>query len=233
MFSLLGSAVRRSGGSAVTDEEERLEALARYDLLDTPPEPQYDALVEAAATRFDAPISTISLIDARRQWFKARIGLDIGEGPIAESFCAKAVEQDDLLVVPDATRDDRFRDYPNVTGGPRIRFYAGAPLRMRDGARIGTICVVDVEPREDLDAEERAALEDLARRTVAAFELRRDQREAERDGAPPAGSGQWLDQASNHLAKAWAALDLVGATAELARLEQVIVEVDALRLARR
>ncbi|MCP3735237.1 GAF domain-containing protein [Sphingomonas sp. RP10(2022)] len=215
------------------DEEDRLAALARYDLLDTPPERTFDALVETAAERFDTPISTISLIDARRQWFKARIGLDIGEGPIEESFCAKVIEQDDVFVVPDATRDDRFRDYPNVTGGPGIRFYAGAPLRMRDGARIGTICVVDVEPRGDLDAEERLALEDLARRTVAAFELRRDLRAAGHGDGELPDVRPWLDQAGDHLAKAWAALDLVGATAELARLEQVIVEVDALRLARR
>lgn len=216
----------------MTDEERRLAALARYDLLDTDPEPRYDALVEAAADRFDVPISTISLIDARRQWFKARIGLDVSEGPIAESFCARAIEQDDLLVVTDASTDERFRDYPNVTGGTGIRFYAGAPLRMRDGERIGTICVVDVEPRDPLDAAERAALEDLARRTVAAFELRRDARETAVELGTTTDAPQWLDLASAHLAKAWAALDLVGATAELARLEQVMVEVGALRLAR-
>ncbi|MGP7796366.1 GAF domain-containing protein [Sphingomonas sp. CLY1604] len=217
----------------MTDEEERLATLAQYGLLDTDPERQYDALVEEAARQTDAPIATISLIDARRQWFKARIGLDTAEGPIAESFCAKAIEQDGVFVVPDASRDERFRDYPNVTDGTRIRFYAGAPLKMRNGARIGTICVVDVEPREGLEEEERVVLEDLARRTVAAFELRRDLREKGSDPVAADAAPQWLEQASDHLVKAWAALDVIGATAELARLEQVIVEVDALRLAQR
>lgn len=215
------------------DSEDRLNTLGRYDLLDTPPEPQFDALVDAAAHRFDTPMASISLIDARRQWFKARIGLEAGEGPLSESFCARAIEDDGVMVVPDASRDPRFRHFANVTGGPGIRFYAGAPLQMRDGARIGTICVIDVDPRDDWDDEDRAALEDLARRTVAAMELRRDQREAIDEGAAPAQAAQWLDQASGHLAKAWAALDLVGATGELARLEQVIVEVDALRLSHR
>ena len=214
----------------MADADDRLATLAQYGLLDSGSEPQFDALVDAAAQQLAAPIATISLIDARRQWYKARIGLDVGEGPIEESFCATVIEQDGLMVVPDATLDARFRDYPNVTGGTRIRFYAGAPLKMRNGARIGTICVIDVEPRDGLDDEERATLEDLARRTVAAFELRRDLREA---GQEPAEAPQWLDQASDHLVKAWAALDLVGATAELARLEQVIVEVDALRLQQR
>jgi len=215
------------------DEEERLATLAKYNVLDTEAEPQFDALVHAASQQLDAPISTISLIDARRQWFKARIGLDVAEGPIEESFCARVIEQDDVVVVPDATLDERFQDYPNVTGGTKIRFYAGAPLKMRNGARIGTICVVDVVPREGLDEEERVALEDLARRTVAALELRRDFDEAHGEDAGPATDTQWLAQASEHLVKAWAALDLVGATAELARLEQVIVEVDALRLGAR
>lgn len=214
----------------MTDEEHRLATLAQYGALDTEPERQFDSLVESAARQTAAPISTISLIDARRQWFKARLGLDVNEGPIEESFCAKAIEQDDLFVVPDASIDERFHDYPNVTDGTRIRFYAGAPLRMRNGARIGTICVIDVEPRPGLDDEERIALEDLARRTVAAFELRRDLREAGHWDAGAPEPSAWLEQASDHLVKAWAALDQLGATAELARLEQVIVEVDALRL---
>ncbi len=213
----------------MADDEDRLATLARYGLLDTPAERQYDALVQAASQQTDTPISTISLIDTRRQWYKAQIGLDVGEGPIEESFCATVIEQDGLVVVPDASIDERFRDYPNVTGGIKIRFYAGAPLKMRNGARIGTLCVIDTEPREGLDDEERIVLEDLARRTVAAFELRRDLREAGQDPAAPADAPQWLDRAGEYLVKAWAALDMVGATAELARLEQVIAEVDALR----
>lgn len=214
----------------MADAEERLATLAKYKILDTAAEPQFDALVQSATERLDAPISTISLIDARRQWFKARIGIDVAEGPIEESFCAKVIEDDEVLVVPDATQDARFQDYPNVTGGTKIRFYAGAPLKMRNGARIGTICVIDVVPRDGLDDDARLALEDLARRTVAAFELRRDLDEEGADDSEAAPASQWLARAADHLVKAWAALDLVGATAELARLEQVIVEVDALRL---
>lgn len=210
----------------------RLDTLAQYGLLDTPPERQFDAIVESARQQTNTPISTISLIDARRQWFKARLGLDSQEGPLSESFCARAIESDAMLVVPDATQDARFRDYPNVTGGTAIRFYAGAPLKMRNGERIGTLCVVDVVPREGLDDEERAALEDLARRTVAAFELRRDLIESGHEPATAAADRRaWLTQASAYLAKAWAALDQVGATAPIAHLEQVIVDVDALRLA--
>lgn len=217
----------------MADAEDRLATLARYRLLDSGRERQFDDLVQAAAQQTNTPISTISLVDTRRQWFKARIGLDMDEGPIEESFCARVIEQDGLMVVPDARVDERFHDYPNVTGGIRIRFYAGAPLKMRNGSRIGTICVIDVEPREGLDDEERIALEDLARRTVAAFELRRDLHEAGRDPLDSDDAPQWLAQASDHLVKAWAALDVVGATAELARLEQVIVEVDALRAKQR
>lgn len=217
----------------MTDADRRQETLARYGLPDGGPEPCFDALVQAAATRFNVPISTISLIEARRQWFKARIGLDVDEGPLTESFCAKAIEHDDIMVVPDAREDERFRDYPNVTGGTGIRFYAGAPLRMRDGEAIGTICVIDVAPRAPLDLEERAALEDLARRTVAAFELRRDGREQAAETGTPPDSGNWLDQASGYLAKAWAALDLANAGDTVAQVEQLMVEVDARRLARR
>ncbi|USU04727.1 GAF domain-containing protein [Sphingomonadaceae bacterium OTU29MARTA1] len=214
----------------MTDAEDRLATLADYGLLDTPMEPQFDSIVEAAACEVDAPIAMISLIDARRQWFKARLGIDSTETPIEESFCAKAIEQDDVFVVPDASVDERFRNYPNVTGGPGIRFYAGAPLRMRNGTQIGTLCVIDVAPRAGLDDEERIALEDLARRTVAAFELRRDMRDARGDDAAGSDASSWLEQASSHLLKAWAALDQIGATAEVAHLERVIVDVDALRL---
>ena len=142
----------------MTDAEDRLATLADYGLLDTPMEPQFDSIVEAAACEVDAPIAMISLIDARRQWFKARLGIDSTETPIEESFCARAIEQDDVFVVPDASVDERFRNYPNVTGGPGIRFYAGAPLRMRNGTQIGTLCVIDVAPRAGLDDEERIAL---------------------------------------------------------------------------
>lgn len=202
--------------------------MARYGLRQDTADHQYVALVESAAQQLGTPMTAISIVEARRQWFKARVGIDVAETPIEESFCAHAIARGDIMVVPDATADDRFRAYPNVTDGMRIRFYAGAPLRMSDGTRIGTLCVIDTQPRTGLDADERATLADLARRTVAAIELRceLDAREQDAVAAAP-----WLDRARDHLLKAWAALDLIGATAELARLEQVIVEVDALRSA--
>ena len=175
----------------MTDQDSKPTALAPSDRPHTGAAPAHDALVAAAADRFDLPVSTISSIDARRQVADAR-----------------------------------------NAGGAGIRFYAGAPLRLRSGETIGTICVVDVEPRGPLDPAERAALEDLARRTVTAFELRRDARASALDTGVSPGSAQWLDQASSHLAKAWAALDLAGATAARATLEQVIVDVEALRLSR-
>lgn len=215
----------------MTDQDSKPTALAPSDRPHTGAAPAHDALVAAAADRFDLPVSTISSIDARRQWAKARIGLDVQNRPIDESFDAAAAERGDIVVVTDAQADATVADARNA-GGAGIRFYAGAPLRLRSGETIGTICVVDVEPRGPLDPAERAALEDLARRTVTAFELRRDARASALDTGVSPGSAQWLDQASSHLAKAWAALDLAGATAARATLEQVIVDVEALRLSR-
>lgn len=225
----------------VSLEADRLATLVEYEILDTPPEPQYDAIVGAAAYRTGAPISTITLVDDDRQWFKARIGLDADETPIEQSFCAHAIQGDDLFIVADATADPRFQDFANVTGEPNIRFYAGAPLRMDNGVCIGTLCVIDVEPRAGLDEEEQAALRDLARRTVAAFEMRREMRHHRAATAKAMLHGgeigdhdlPWLERASEHLIQAAAALDQVNATAPLARLEEVIDQIDRLRLARR
>lgn len=214
--------------------DDRLATLACYALLDTPPEPQFDSIVAEAAYQTAAPISIISLVDADREWFKARRGIAAREEPIADSLCVSVIEQDDVFVISDARTDARFQDYATVTGDPGIRFYAGAPLRMRDGARIGALCVIDVEPRAGLEGEEREALQLLARRTVAAMELRRDLIEATGHLRGAAmGETIYLEQANDYLIKASAALDRVGATVPLAHLEQVIASVDALRSASR
>jgi PAS domain S-box-containing protein len=161
-----------AGAPIPRDEKERLAALYRYEVLDTEPEPAFDDIATLAAQICGTPISLISLVDRDRQWFKARVGLDAPETPRDLAFCAHAVTGSDLLVVPDATRDDRFAANPLVLDAPQIRFYAGAPLITPEGQSIGTLCVIDREPRE-LTHEQVEALEALSRQTVAQLELRR------------------------------------------------------------
>lgn len=211
----------------VSDQEaDRLDTLDEYELLDTPAEPTFDAIVADAASRTAAPIAMVSLIDADRQWFKAKLGIDNDETPIEGSLCRVAIETDDLLVVPDALADARFADSQFVTSEPRIRFYAGMPLTVANGARLGTLCVIDTSPREGLSAEEDEALRVLARRTVAAMELRRG---LPIPLAPDAARDLCLAQAGRLLDLASAALERTGASAALAQLEGVITAVDDLR----
>jgi signal transduction histidine kinase len=153
-------------------ERERLEILRRLDILDTAPEQEFDDLTALAAAICGTPISLISLIDTDRQWFKARVGVDAPELPRETAFCARAIEQDDLFVVPDATEDPRFAANPDVTGGLHVRFYAGAPLVTQEGAALGTLCVIDRTPREITPEQERA-LRALSRAVGAQLELRR------------------------------------------------------------
>jgi len=150
------------------NEQERLALLYDLLLLDTPPEERLDKIVEFAAGEFRVPICLISLVDGKRQWFKARVGLDACETPRDVSFCAHALHSPDILLVPDALLDERFHDNPLVTGAPHIRFYAGAPLVCRDGLVIGTLCLIDTVPRT-LDAVELAILGSL--RELAVLEL--------------------------------------------------------------
>ncbi|MCI3206900.1 sensor domain-containing diguanylate cyclase [Pandoraea capi] len=159
-------------GSVGLDEAERLAALRRYEILDTPPEPAFDRIVRLASHVLGTPISLISLLDESRQWFKARRGIDATHTPRSMAFCSHAILSDDVLVVPDARADRRFADNPLVTGDPNIRFYAGAPLRTPEGHRLGTLCVIDRRPR-DLDDEKRALLADLSSLVVDELELRR------------------------------------------------------------
>lgn len=150
------------------DDDARLQALRELLILDTPPEQRFDRLVEFAAAEFDMPIALISLIDRDRQWFKARVGLDACETAREVSFCGHAIAQPGLFEVLDATRDPRFADNPLVVGAPHIRFYIGAPLVLPGGAAIGTLCLIDTQPRE-FDALDRAILGTL--RDLAVAEL--------------------------------------------------------------
>lgn len=159
----------------VTTSAPPLSASSRYDILDSPPEEGFDRLAEVAAFLFDAPIALVSLIDldADRQWFKACIGLGARETGLDVSFCIHAVRSEQTLVVEDATEDSRFADNPLVTGEAGIRFYAGAPLVTPNGTAVGTLCVIDTEPRSPTDGQIQQ-LERLAATVVDELELRRE-----------------------------------------------------------
>ncbi len=162
------------------DEAARLTALRELRVLDTLAESTYDDIVALASQICSTPISLVSLIDADRQWFKARVGLDATETPRDLSFCAHAiVAPEPVFIVEDATRDARFRDNPLVTGGPAIRFYAGVPIVLPNGQALGTVCVIDTVPRV-LEPAQLGALQALARQTTALLELRRATFAAER-----------------------------------------------------
>jgi diguanylate cyclase (GGDEF)-like protein len=155
------------------NESTRLATLRTLRILDTPPEERFDRLTRLARHLFDVPIALVSLIDENRQWFKSCTGLEARETPRDVSFCSHAILQDDLLMIPDARADSRFRDNPLVVGEPNIRFYAGQPLTVPNGARLGTLCLIDRRPRT-LDAKQRGLLLDLARiaeQELAAIEL--------------------------------------------------------------
>jgi PAS domain S-box-containing protein len=154
------------------DETSRIETLRRYAVLDTLPEQALDDLTTLAAQICGAPMATISLVDEDRQWFKARVGMEMAETSRDISFCGHAVHQRDLFIVPDATKDERFAENPLVTGEPGIRFYAGAPLVSPENAALGALCVMDHVPRVLTEAQEQA-LQVLARQVMTHLELRR------------------------------------------------------------
>jgi diguanylate cyclase (GGDEF)-like protein/PAS domain S-box-containing protein len=154
------------------NETESLDALRALEVLDSAPEAEFEALVKVATIVCGVPISLISLIDVDRQWFKANEGLSgVTETPRELAFCAHAVLGDDLFEVPDATQDDRFADNPLVAGQPDIRFYAGAPLILSDGVRVGTLCVIDRQPRT-LNETQRNVLKELSVAAARALEGR-------------------------------------------------------------
>jgi signal transduction histidine kinase len=159
------------------DEPARLAALHEARVLDTPPEEDFDDIALLAAEICGTPMGLVSLVDADRQWFKAKIGLDIEETHRELSFCAHTIHGHELLEVPDATADLRFADNPFVLGGDDIRFYAGAPVVLDGTYSVGTVCVIDRVPRE-LTAEQRRALRSLARHASVQLELRRYARHA-------------------------------------------------------
>ena len=154
------------------NEAERLKALEGYSIMDTEPESGFDDLTTLAARILDVPIALVSLVDGDRQWFKSRYGLEVAETPRELSFCGHVVADHQLMVVPDALADERFRDNPLVTCAPRVRFYAGYPLTTPEGHVLGTLCAIDHEPRE-ITEHQLDTLAILGRQVVNQLELRR------------------------------------------------------------
>jgi GAF domain-containing protein len=191
-------------------EAARVAALDRYAILDSEPEQSFDDLVVLAAHICQVPMAMLSLVDDHRQWFKSKFGVEVRETSKEASICAHAIQQNDLFIVPDTLQDARFRENPLVTGEPHIRFYAGAPLINDEGYALGTLCVLDREPRE-LDAEQKEAINALGRLALRQMELRMNL--------------QLLKDALNDRTREEHAREL-----ELKRLEEKLVRVMGLKI---
>ena len=143
------------------DEKARLTTLRSLNILDTPPEERFDRLTRMSKRMFGVPIALVSLVDENRQWFKSCEGLSVSETPRDISFCGHAILGNEIFLISDATKDERFADNPLVLNEPHIRFYAGCPLRFPNGSKLGTLCLIDRIPRS-LCEEDLEALRDLA-----------------------------------------------------------------------
>ncbi len=143
------------------DERARVNTLRALNILDTQPEERFDRITRLARHVYDVPIALITLVDSERQWFKSRQGLELPGTPRDISFCAHTILDNEVLVVPDTHRDKRFAGNPLVRETPKVRFYAGCPVRAPDGSRLGALCIMDERPRH-LSIDERALLHDLA-----------------------------------------------------------------------
>jgi GAF domain-containing protein len=162
-----------------TAEQNRLEALRQYGIMDTPPEEEFENITSLASRICGTPISLITLLDDKRQWFKAAIGIDVKETPIEYAFCAHAIKNpSELTVVPDSRKDKRFANNPFVTGEPHIVFYAGMPLVDEGGHALGSLCVLDVQ-EQSLTPFQLTALKQLAKQVVSLLQLKKKARELE------------------------------------------------------
>ena len=211
-------------------EEARLRAVYATELLDTEREPEFDDLARLAAAICATPIGAMSLLDERRQWFKAIVGVELREAPRELSFCEHAIRQTELFVIEDARADPRFATNPFVAGGPRIAFYAGMPLRTAEGHALGALCVVDQQPRK-LTALQENALRILARQVIAWIELRAQQKalgnaieEKEKMTAWLAEYQEQLEAANDRLRKLAATDELTGLKNRRAFDERLVYE---------
>tara|TARA_R110000772_G_scaffold111558_4_gene215538 strand:- start:2890 stop:3390 length:501 start_codon:yes stop_codon:yes gene_type:complete len=155
------------------DEEGRLSALDRYNILDTGHEERFDRITKFVEMALHCPITAISLVDAKRQWFKSKQGLDVNETARDISFCTHAIQNARPLIVKDAAQDSRFSTNPLVTGDPNIRSYLGVPLLSPEGFNIGTLCAIDTAPRE-FDNDSIELLNQLAQLVIHELELRKN-----------------------------------------------------------
>lgn len=156
------------------DETQRLQALYSLNILDTPKDERFDRLTRLAKRIFDVPIALVTFIDEERQWVKSCAGIEVTEMPREISFCGHAILGDEVFVIPDMTKDERFSDNPLVTGQEtNVRFYAGCPIKSLNGSKLGTLCIVDQKPREfsDADAENLIDLSAMVERELSALEL--------------------------------------------------------------
>ena len=201
---------------SILPENSRLQALSSLQLLDTGREEEFDELVQLAAAICGTPMGAMSLLDERRQWFKSSVGLAVSETPREIAFCDYTIRQKELFVVEDASSDPRFAANPLVTGEPGVQFYAGMPLTTPDGSAVGTLCVIDREPRT-LNEQQRQALRVLARQVMGRIELRNQQKAtaaaiAERDRIA-AGLAEYqiqLEEANDRLRNLVVTDDLTG-----------------------
>ncbi len=173
-----------SAPPVLPDEADRLRLLASCRVLDTAPEPEFDDIARIAASVCGTPVALVTLVDDSRQWFKARVGLEVSETPRQLSFCAHALGGDDPLVVPDARTDARFAANPFVVDSPGVRFYAGIPIRLDAGSAVGTLCVLDYEPRE-LTPAQLESLEGLANHVGRELALRSELLRSRAASMPP------------------------------------------------
>ncbi len=207
-------------GNIPQDEEKRLEALYSYNILDTIPEQEYDAITKIASEICDTPIALVSLIDPTRQWFKSHHGLAASETPREFAFCAHAINNpDELFIVPDATKDERFHDNPLTTDHPDVIFYAGAPLNTKDGYSLGTLCVIDTKPRKSLTEGQKESLKALAKQVMSQLDLRKKNRKLEKANNEISRLNDQLNHFSYRLAH-----DLKGPTRGIKSLVDLIKE---------